>query len=596
MVGRQRDALRNTSKFLPMCDSNSSLADLQAEVAALEAEQEADNKVLARLKADKAARDARLYALRAEHEPETIFNLTALPAELLLGVLRECTTARSLAACAQVCILLRDAIGGCDDLWMRHLFQHRSLYVGWDTGLRRWWLCAVSHIPEGSENKDPLTHHRWHRIALPSPLCVTKHCVLLRELSAKESLIASRIDARRPCITEEELCGLSWSIKFPPGMFGGGERVAWTPACFHRDGVYEDSAFFRRHQGRGDWTVTVHNQRDGTWHQAVSVAGAGPHLVRRQPDGSWHIENHVIRLSSGKPWATRVNGCVIVGLQSRPELNGRRCAVVEFDESRGRYKAYLDADKPPDLLPDGNMVSYTGPRYHPATHHCEGLLLKPTNVVLPVGSRVVILIGGYREREGRIVSSLIREGSMQPSAEDFVYPHASLLGPPGTEMHDRLVREFAERGIPVRPTTRTVLDPHETTTVEEDAGYDIEFRDHDSTGPPITHTFVDPNAPDAPSRVGDWAVADVYGVENKEHEKVDKKFVPEPEWFASCYNEKECSAIGTEVYPEVDEDGMRWRRWNPALSYPHGRRVLLRGVPREACILAIGPPLCKTVK
>ena len=93
-----------------MCDSNSSLADLQAELAALEAEQEADNKKMARLEADKAARDARLYALRAQHEPETIFNLTALPPELLLCVLRECTTASTLAACAQVCILLRDAI------------------------------------------------------------------------------------------------------------------------------------------------------------------------------------------------------------------------------------------------------------------------------------------------------------------------------------------------------------------------------------------------------------------------------------------------------------------------------------------------------
>ncbi len=190
VVGRPGfgEALRNTSKVLPMCDSNSSLADLQAEVAALEAEQEADNKVLARLKADKAARDARLYALRAQHEPETIFNLTALPPELLLCILRACTTARTLAACAQVCILLRDAIGGCDDLWMRHLLQHR---------VRRWWLCAVSHIPEGAEDEDPLTASCWHRIALPSPLCVTKHCVLLRELSAKESLIAARIDSRR---------------------------------------------------------------------------------------------------------------------------------------------------------------------------------------------------------------------------------------------------------------------------------------------------------------------------------------------------------------------------------------------------------------
>ena len=478
-----------------MCDSNSSLADLQAEVAALEAEQEADNKVLARLKADKAARDARLYALRAQHEPETIFNLTALPPELLLCVLRECTTARSLAACAQVCILLRDAIGGCDDLWMRHLLQHR---------VRRWWLCAVSHIPEGAEDEDPLTASCWHRIALPSPLCVTKHCVLLRELSAKESLIAARIDARRPCITEEELCGLRWSIKFPPGMFGGGERVAWTPACFHRDGVYEDSAFFRRHQGRGQWKVTVHNQGDGRWHQAVSVAGAGPHLVRRQPDGSWHIENHVIRLSSGKPWATRVNGCVIVGLQSRPELNGRRCAVLQYDATRGRYQAFPDADKPPDLLPDGNMVSYTGPRYHPATHHCEGLLLKPANVVLPVGARVIVLVGAFREREGRIVSSLVREGSKKPTAHDYLVSGIR----PGDD--DGLAREFAALGIPV---AEMPLGRHETTAVEEDAGYDIEFRDHDSTGPPLTHNFVDPNAPDAPSRVGAWGVADVFGVD-----------------------------------------------------------------------------------
>ena len=113
-----------------MCDSNSSLADLQAEVAALEAEQEADNKKLARLEADKAARDARLYALRAEYEPETIFNLTALPPELLLCVLRECTTPASLAACARVCILLRDAVRGCDDLWMRYLISQDG------TGLR----------------------------------------------------------------------------------------------------------------------------------------------------------------------------------------------------------------------------------------------------------------------------------------------------------------------------------------------------------------------------------------------------------------------------------------------------------------------------
>ena len=178
---------------------------------------------------------------------------------------------------------------------------------------------------------------------------------------------------------------------------------------------------------------------------------------------------------------------------------------------------------------------------------------------------------------------------MQPSAEDFVYPHASLLGPPGTEMHDRLVREFAERGIPVRPTTRTVLDPHETTTVEEDAGYDIEFRDHDSTGPPITHTFVDPNAPDAPSRVGDWAAADVYGVENKEHEKVDKEFAAEPDWFTSCYNENECLAIGPEIYP-APREGSFPRKWDPGRRDPLGRRVLLRGVPREACLLAIGAP------
>ena len=215
----------------------------------------------------------------------------------------------------------------------------------------------------------------------------------------------------------------------------------------------------------------------------------------------------MIRLSSGGPLATRVNGCVIVGLQSRPELNGRRCAVVEYDATRGRYKAYLDADKPPDLLPDGNMVSYTGPRFHPATHHGEGLMLKPANVVLPVGARVVVLVGAFREREGRIVSSLVREGSKKPTAHDYLVNFVP-------EMHDGLAREFAALGIPV---AEMPLGRHETTAVEEDAGYDIEFRDHDSTGPPITHTFVDPNAPDAPSRVGDWAVADVFGVENKEH-------------------------------------------------------------------------------
>ena len=552
-----------------------SLAELQAELAALEAEHAA-----VRVSGE---RSARLYTLRAEHAPETIFSLTALPPELLLCVLRQCTAARTLARFAQVCILLRDAINGCDDLWISHLYYQSHQRDWWLPMVavcdRRWWLCAVSHIPEGSEDEDPLTASCWHRIALPSPLCVTKHCVLLRELSAKESLIAARIDARRQCITEEELCGLKWSIKFPPGMFGGGERVAWTPACFHRDGVYEDSAFFRRHQGRGQWKVTVHNQGDGRWHQAVSVAGAGPHMVRRLSDGSWYIENHVIRLNSGKPWPTRVNGCIIVGLQSRPELNGRRCAVLEYDATRGRYKAYLDADKPPDLLPDGNMVSYTGPRYHPATHHCEGLLLKPANVVLPVGSRVVVLVGAFREREGRIVSSLVREGSKNPTAHDYLGEFR-----PGDS--DGLAREFAALGIPV---AEMPLGRHETTAVEEDAGYDVEFRDHDSTGPPITHTFVDPNAPDAPSRVGAWAVADVYGVENKEHEKVDKEFAVEPDWFTSCYNEKECLAIGTEIYP-APREGSFPRKWDPGRRDPHGRRVLLRGVPREACILAIGPP------
>ena len=45
------------------------------------------------------------------------------------------------------------------------------------------------------------------------------------------------------------------------GVAGGGERVAWTPACFHRDGVYEDSAFFRRHQGRGRETPSSSSSR-----------------------------------------------------------------------------------------------------------------------------------------------------------------------------------------------------------------------------------------------------------------------------------------------------------------------------------------------
>ena len=154
---------------------------------------------------------------------------------------------------------------------------------------------------------------------------------------------------------------------------------------------------------------------------------------------------------------------------------------------------------------------------------------------------------------------------MAPSVKDYLEAGELMLD---REEHARLVQEYKAKGIQIVVAD---LGRHETTAVEEDAGYDVEFRDHDSTGPPIMHTFVDPNAPDAPSRVGAWEVADVFGVDNS----VDKgpRFGPDPGWLSECYK-------------KMGEDDP----WDPARRPPHGRRVLLRGVPREACILAIGPP------
>ena len=281
--------------------------------------------------------------------------LLALPEDLLLRTLALCSPRgllRAMQACRKLQRLARTEALWCEllaELWARS--PRSSQYSA-----RCWWLSRVSRRclhGGGQQNSANTVPCVLAVVALPWRCAQTAQCQLIRQLSYRESYKACLHDRKRESIYDEELVSLRWTVDFGAlapmaslpehlrptheaaaqlaAQIGGGpdsvddenEQAGGVPACFHRDGCYEDSIFNTRAATHCQWGLHHLNDPDvarqerilarataGDGGQQLLLTSSGRYIVLREDDfarstprghGDWCIKNSMATLRSILP-------------------------------------------------------------------------------------------------------------------------------------------------------------------------------------------------------------------------------------------------------------------------------------------------------
>lgn len=140
--------------------------------------------------------------------------------------------------------------------------------------------------------------HEWRTLADDDRLW-QRHCqdlwngkmsipTSLSQAPSRKSYVASLEDCKRVAITEDELCGFTWSFKFKHTWLGY-DSLDPMVRYFHRDGSFTT--------GEGDpWADVVYkwrfrSRKEGQRGVFVQVHNFPSLEIMRTPDWNWRMEN-----------------------------------------------------------------------------------------------------------------------------------------------------------------------------------------------------------------------------------------------------------------------------------------------------------------